>query len=101
MDGINLILHYKIRISCKNEVFLRVLIVLLFILIIFVMKTLNFEQMENLQGGDCDAFKKNQKALSIIGVVTCVASFTNPITALIVGPTSLGLAVGAVICAYQ
>ena len=65
------------------------------------MKTMNFEQMENLQGGDCEAFRKNQKALSVIALVSGVASSLCPIAALIAAPTSLGLSVGAVICAFE
>jgi hypothetical protein len=40
----------KNKSTCKGF-FLRLLIVLLIFLIIFVMKKMNFEQMENIQGG--------------------------------------------------
>jgi len=60
------------------------------------MKKMDFEQMENLQGGSCDAL--NSKAVKTVELVACVGSFCGPIGALIFGPTALGLAIGEYIC---
>ena len=51
MDGTKLILHHKTEFLARMRFFFENLNVVLFILIIFVMKKLDFEQMENLQGG--------------------------------------------------
>ena len=62
------------------------------------METLNFEQMENLQGGNgCDAL--NSPAVKTIALIAGVVSCFGPVGLAIGGPTALGLSVGAVICA--
>jgi len=65
------------------------------------MKKMNFEQMENLQGGStgCDAL--NSPAVKTIALIASVVSCFGPIGLAIGGPTSLGLAAGAVICAAK
>jgi len=64
------------------------------------MKTLNFEQMENLSAGNsCDALQS--PAVATIAVIAGIGSCFGPIGLAIFGPTSLGLSIGAAICAHQ
>jgi len=64
------------------------------------MKTLSFEQMENVQGGAACS-EKTTKAIAVIGLVASVGACIPGAGLLIFGPTALGMGIASTVCAYK
>ena len=65
------------------------------------MKTLNLNQMEQIEGGEFDCSAEAQKKYSTIGLVTGILSFFGPIGAITFGPTAIAMSAASTYCAYQ
>ena len=59
------------------------------------MKTLDFQQMEMIEGGTaCEA-------VAVIGTIAGIASMFGPVGLAIAGPTAVGMGVASIICAFK
>ena len=63
------------------------------------MKELNFEQMEEVNGGGCST--SANRFISSVGLVAGVASMFGPVGLMIAGPTALGMGILSAYCAFS
>jgi len=63
------------------------------------MKTLELNQMENVEGGTCSSGA--EKFIAVTGTVATIAGFFVPIGAIIAGPTALGMGIAGIVCAFE
>lgn len=63
------------------------------------MKTLNIEQMENIDGSGCS--DNANKVIATVALVSGIGSFFGPVGALVFGPTAVVSSILGVACAYS